>query len=71
MEIELELFKGIWLIAIIPLVFYLIPLFLKKPKQLFNSLQGVFIFSYITSGLPVYAFVMLIITMLGYLVHLI
>ncbi len=71
MEIELALFKGVWLIAIIPLVFYLIPLFLNKQIQLFNYLQGVFIFSYLTSGFTVYAFVMLIITILGHLVLLI
>ncbi|WP_379091948.1 hypothetical protein [Pedobacter sp. UC225_65] len=63
--VEIELFKSIYFVAVIPFVFYLIPMFLKSPTQIFNSVKGAFIFGFIPSALPAYAFVMFIITLIA------
>lgn len=63
--VEIMLFKNVYFFATIPFVFYLIPLFLKSQTQIFNFVRGTFIFAFITSALPVYAFVMFMLTFIA------
>jgi hypothetical protein len=59
------LFKNVYFFATIPFVFYLISFFFKSQIRIFNSVKGAFIFAFITSALPVYAFVMFIVTFIA------
>lgn len=63
--VEIMLFKNVYFFAIIPFVFYLISFFSKSQIRIFNSVKGAFIFAFITSALPVYAFVMFIVTFIA------
>ncbi|MCZ4225450.1 hypothetical protein [Pedobacter rhodius] len=62
--VEIELMKWVSFMMIIPFSTYLLPLFLKNQKTIINLLKASFIFAIITSILPIFAFIMSVISLI-------
>ncbi len=62
--VEKELIRGGFYIAIIPFITYLVPQFSKNRKTIINFVTVSFICAFITSILPIFSFIMSIISIL-------
>ncbi|MFC1225858.1 hypothetical protein ACFE6N_18790 [Pedobacter sp. BG31] len=62
--VEKELIKGVFYIAIIPFITYLLPQFSKNRKTIINAMTVSFIYAFITSILPIFSFMMSLISII-------
>ncbi len=58
-KLELTYLSGV-IVSIIPALIYLVSMFIINSKHFLSSLRVAFVFSFITSVLPIYAFITLI-----------
>ncbi|KQB99370.1 hypothetical protein [Pedobacter sp. Hv1] len=62
--IEIELFKGVYFIAVIPIIAYGLQLFPDKEMKMLKFANVAFVLGYITSIVPIFAFIMSIVTLI-------
>lgn len=62
--VEKELMSGVFYIALVPFITYLLAQFSKNKKIIFNLIKVSFISTFITSILPIYSFMMAIISII-------
>ncbi|TCO29070.1 hypothetical protein EV200_102489 [Pedobacter psychrotolerans] len=62
--VEKELIKGGFYIVIIPFIAYCVPQFLKNRETIVNFMKVSFICAFITSILPIFSFIMSIISLI-------